>query len=70
MLTKQEQPIFGTVEAAEYLEISFATLKHHIYNSGRLMPDRKVGGRLFFHKNTLDEFKLKKRKPGRPPKEE
>ena len=58
--------IFGTVQAAEYLGISFPTLKYHIYYSKQLVPDQRIGGRLIFEKGTLDEFARTRRKAGRP----
>jgi len=58
--------IFNTIQAAEYLGISFPTIKHHIYHTKKLKADQKIGGRLFFQKETLDAFNENRRKPGRP----
>ena len=62
--------IYSSKQAAEYLGISFATLKHHIYNTEKLKADKVIGGRLFFTEETLDTFKKEKRSRGRPKKNE
>ena len=59
--------LFSTEQAAEYLGLSVATVKYHIYESATLRADAKVGRTLVFTRETLDAFAASKRKPGRPP---
>ena len=63
----QTKEIYSTKEAAEYLGLSVQGIKHHIYTSGDLVPDAKIGRNLVFTKATLDNFESQKRTPGRPP---
>lgn len=59
-----EEEIFGAVKAAEYLGISYASVKHHLYYAHDLIPDMRIGNRLIFYKSTLDKFNKQKRKRG------
>ena len=60
------QRLFSTADAASYLGLSIATVKYHVYQSGALRPDAKIGKTLVFTRSTLDEFAAQKRRPGRP----
>lgn len=59
--------IFSTREAAEYLGISFNTMKYHIHYA-KTVEGQKVGNSLMFTRDQLDEFKVNKRPQGRPKK--
>ena len=60
--------IYSTVEAAEYLRLSVATVKYHLYVAKDLEADQKLAGRLVFTRDTLDQFNQAKRTPGAPRK--
>lgn len=59
--------LLSTNEAAEFLGLSVATVKYHIYTSKQLVPDAKIGKTLVFRRSTLEAFQKTKRGPGRPP---
>jgi len=63
-----KQVYYTTAQAAEYLGLSVAAIKYHVY-SGNLKPE-KPGHDLIFTKAMLDEFNEGRRGPGRPRKEE
>lgn len=46
---------FTTAEAAEYIGKVEATVRYHVYNSGRLKP-KLVKGELVFTQEQLDRF--------------
>lgn len=52
--------IYGTSEAAEYLELSVPGVKYHVYTTKRLSP-QLVGKTLVFTKAQLDEFQAMRR---------
>lgn len=55
-------------KAAEYLEMSVRALRDHLYKQKDLQPDGINGeGRLLFSTTTLDQFRRRKRRRGRPP---
>lgn len=60
--------LYSTREAAAYLDIKLATLKHHLYVAKDLLPDGVIGKSLIFQRVTLDRFASLKRAPGRPRK--
>ena len=47
--------LYKTTEAAEYLGMSEAGVRNHVYNSKRLRP-RLEGGSLVFTEEQLDRF--------------
>ncbi len=57
--------VFSTKEAAEYLKLSVASIKYHLYHA-RDLRGEPFGNSLMFTKETLDQFKINKRPPGRP----
>lgn len=59
--------LFGTNQAATYLEMSIAALKYHI-RVKNVKPQR-IGHSLVFTQGQLDEFKANRRPQGRPRKE-
>ena len=59
--------LYSTVTAAERLGLSVAAVKYHLYVAKDLKPDYVLGGGLIFTEETLLEFKVNKRGPGRPP---
>src|SRR5262249_44820780 len=59
--------LYSTEQAAEYLNISVATVRYHIQR-GNLTP-MHVGNSFVFSKEQLDDFAASKRKPGRQPKQ-
>lgn len=61
--------LFSTEEAARYLKMSVANVKHHVHTRGNL-AGQKVGNSLVFTADELDHFQATRRKPGRPRKEE
>ena len=68
------QNTFTTTEAAEYLGMSKANVKYHVYSSGRLKGElvkTKLvgsGSYLTFSRAELDRFKANPPKPGGPKK--
>ena len=52
--------MYSTKEAAEYLGMTVAGIKYHLYVAKDLKPDKKIGQALVFLKSTLDEFKKRK----------
>ncbi len=62
----QQEPLFSTEKAAEYLGITIDTLKYHVQRKKNLRPFQKLGRDLAFTREQLDEFKRTKRGPGRP----
>jgi excisionase family DNA binding protein len=58
---------FSTREAAEYLGLSFHTMKYHVHRAKTIEPV-KLGNSLVFTRGQLDEFKATRRSPGRPKK--
>jgi len=60
----EEERLFGTREAAEYLGISISGVKHHLYRTGKLRGEKKGNG-LIFRQSSLDTLKPKL---GRHPK--
>lgn len=62
--------LYGIQEAAEYLGLQVVTVKKHIYQTKRLVPDANVGHSLVFTQETLDAFKANQRPGGRPRKEQ
>jgi hypothetical protein len=65
--TVQRDQLYGSKEAAAYLDISLDTLKYHAIRKKNLKPFKKLGHDLAFTREQLDEFKRTKRQPGRPP---
>lgn len=59
-----EQQLFGTKDAAVYLDLTRQGLWYHITNE-HIFPT-KVGSSLVFTRAQLDEFQATRRKPGRP----
>lgn len=59
------QPLFTTAEAADYLDVSPATLRHWVYQSGHLVGVKR-GNSLFFYKEELDRVKEHPPQDGRP----
>ena len=62
--------LYGTEKAAEYLGMSLAALKYHIYVAHNISPHQKIGKALVFTQEQLNEFQSTRRGPGRPPKQE
>ena len=60
--------LYSTAEAAEYLDLSLAAIKYHIYRA-RTLKAHRVGNSLVFTQEQLDEFNKTRRPPGRPRKE-
>jgi len=61
--------LYSTAEAASYLGRAEATVRHHVYNTGRLEP-RKVHRKLVFTQEQLDRFVAEgPRKSGRKRRE-
>jgi predicted ArsR family transcriptional regulator len=58
--------LFSTKEAADYLGLSEAALKYHIYH-GNIDYEHK-GNSLIFTRQQLEQFKRERRKQGRPQK--
>lgn len=58
--------IYSSREAAEYLGISFRTIRKHLYETKDLTPDTTIAGRLIFTKANLDAFNARRRPGGRP----
>lgn len=60
---------YSIKEAAEYLGLTKAGVKYHIYQSGELVPDPDISHPKLkqFYKSTLDAFKAKSHKPGPKP---
>ena len=58
--------LYSTATAAEWLNLSVATVKYHLYVARDLKPDYILAGRLIFTEGTLQQFKANKRGPGRP----
>lgn len=54
--------IFSTAEAAKFLGLSQAGIEYHIYRSGKLKPDGKIGKALYFTRDTLRKFNGKRKK--------
>jgi excisionase family DNA binding protein len=61
--TDSEDPWLKHPEAAEYLGISRSTL--YRYACQRTIESRKLGGRLEYHRSTLDRFKNRQIRPAR-----
>lgn len=63
-----ERPdIMGINEAAEYLGITVAGVKHHLYDVCDLEADDSISGVLIFYKESLDRWDEQvRRRPGRP----
>jgi hypothetical protein len=59
------QQTFSTREAADYLGISFNTMKYHIHYAKNIKGEKK-GNSLIFTRGQLDEFKVARRSPGKP----
>lgn len=59
--------VFSTKEAAEYLKLSIASIRYHLYHTKDLKGE-PFGNSLMFTKETLDQFKINKR-PYRRPKQ-
>ncbi len=59
------EKLYSAEEAAQYLGISRRLLKYHVHESGALVGI-KVGYSRVFTQVELDEFKAKRRGPGRP----
>lgn len=59
--------VFSTREAAEYLGVTFNTMKYYIHYA-KTITGKKMGNSLMFTKDQLDEFRANKRPPGRPKK--
>ena len=57
--------VFSTKEAAKYLALSVRSVYYHLYQAKDLKGE-PLGNSLMFTKETLDNFKLNKRSPGRP----
>ena len=61
--------IYSTEEAAAYLGVSVATIKHHVHNVGDL-AGTKIGPALAFTREELDRYKnAPRRGAGRPKRE-
>lgn len=63
-----KKQIFSTRDAAQYLGITFNTMKYHIHYAKTIKGER-MGNSLIFTREQLDKFKANKRSPGRPRKE-
>lgn len=63
-----KKALFSTTEAAEYLNLSLAAIKYHIYQA-KSLSGQLIGNSLVFTKDQLDQFKLVRRPQGRPKKE-
>jgi len=63
-----EKILYSTTDAAEYLNLSVAAIKYHIY-VGRNIKPSLVGHSLVFTKEQLDQFQDNRRPPGRPRKQ-
>ena len=61
--------LYGTAEAAEYVGLSVAGFKYHLYVAEDLHPHRKIGRNLVFIREQLDRFQQARRGPGRPREE-
>lgn len=48
--------MYTVKQAAEYLDMSIANVKYHVYKSGRLTGSL-IGHTLVFSKDELDKFK-------------
>ena len=59
--------IYTVRQAAAYLGLAEATIKHHIYVSHTLVPDGSIGRSVIFYQGTLDAWAATRRGPGRPP---
>ena len=57
--------LFDVFQAAEYCDLSVASIRYHIYRTENLVPDGRIGRNLVFTRETLDEFKAVPRIPGR-----
>jgi predicted transcriptional regulator len=55
-----EKQTYSVKKAAEYLGITPATVRYHIYAGINLKPDGRKGHQIFFYKETLDKFKTRK----------
>lgn len=62
-----EKQIYSTREAAEYLGVSFDTMKYYIHYAKTIEGER-MGNSLMFTRSQLDEFHATKRSSGRPKK--
>jgi hypothetical protein len=60
------QGLYDITAAADYLGISVGTLWYHL-NRGNLQEDQQLSSGKLFTRETLDAFRKRKRKPGRPP---
>lgn len=56
--------LYGTKEAAEYLGLTIDGFKYHLRH--KHLTGQKIGRTLVFTKEELDEFKKRRRPPGRP----
>jgi len=61
--TECEDPWLKHPEAAQYLGISKSTL--YRYSCQQKIESRKLGGRLEYHRSTLDRFKNRQIRPAR-----
>ncbi len=61
-----DKNLYSTKEAAEYLDLTVATLKYHVHKAGNITP-RKIGNSFVFTRAQLDQFKSQRRQQGRPP---
>lgn len=51
-----EEHLYTTREAADYLGISYGALTRHVRETGHLTPDKITGDAYVFSQSTLDEF--------------
>ena len=61
----KQKELYSTREAAQYLGISFHTMKYYIHYA-KTLKGQKVGSSLVFTKDQLDQFQATKRPVGRP----
>jgi len=62
--------IYGTREAAEKLGLTLSGLRYYLYRDKRhiLQASHRLGGRLFFTEDDLEQFRQARRGPGNPGK--
>ncbi len=61
--TAEAQEVFGTKAAADYLGVSYRTLKDLIYEADPpLVPDLRIGPNRVFYKSTLDAWREERAK--------
>lgn len=67
MMSPNSIPDLLTIrQAAEYLNVAVVTIKHHVYKTGNLKADYRIGRQLLFKRSTLDDFNRNRHPGGRP----